>query len=455
MGRYRYFEILTFIFLGLFLFSCGEGSSLFRSYPHYSGAMDCAKHPWLAKRKIFIDPGHGTKPGGDRFREGPHGVTEEAVNLRVAHILRDMLTRAGAEVTMSRTSPPDVDLEKRVAMARRIKPDILVSIHHNGSPRRCDRVNYPSVLIWGSRYRRPASFDFALILQKEFHRIMDERGEVISDFSVFRETGTRILRKTADICPGIIGEGGFFSEEKHARRLVDINYNVREAEAYFKALSRYFRHGLPSAVVEVTSPVSNSSYLAKMLTEKNPSIYIKIKSDCPTPGAAPGSLHVTLDDVPVRYRPAGPGRYRLLYGKKLYPGGHRIRFSFRNRCGNSSMVLQTSFTVAIAKGDYDSLVRRGRYLLNTGKDVRRALLMLSAAHSMEQTGSGAGSLYHDLYRGFSRLGLHRRARYYHDAYISFYPQSATVRHKRFGSDAPLVPVRYYGKPVPLVSISKK
>lgn len=281
MDLYRYSRKLPVFFLFLFLFSCGEGSFSFRDYPRYSGAIDCEKHQWLKTRKIFLDPGHGTTTEGDRFREGVHGVTEESVNLRVGLILRDMLTLAGAEVIMSRTSSPDVDLEKRVAMVSKTKPDILVSIHHNGSPRRTDSVNYPSVLIWGNRYQRRASYDFAVVLQDELHRIMDEKGKVISDFSVFRETGTRILRKTRDVCPGVIGEGGFFSEEKHARRLADLQYNVREAEAYFKALSRYFKHGLPTAVVEIDSDIDNTSYLQNMIKEKNPAIYIKIKSDCP------------------------------------------------------------------------------------------------------------------------------------------------------------------------------
>ncbi len=452
MDQYRYCSIIIVILLGLF-FGCDEGRLWLNDYPDYSGAIDCEKHSWLAKRKIFLDPGHGVKAQPDRFRQGPHGVTEEAVNLRVALILRDMLTRAGVHVTVSRSSHKDVDLDTRIAMVKKASPDFLVSIHHNGSPRRCDAVNYPSVLIWGNRHLRPASYDFARILQGELERIMDGKGQVVSDFSVFRETGTRILRRTREVCPGVIGEGGFFSDERHARRLADLQYNIREAEAYFKALSRYFRHGVPTGVVEIEGSLDNSSYLQNMVTVKNPDIFIRLKSDCPDPKPAGRSLKVTLDDVPVSTRCCSPGLYRVLYGKKLYPGGHQIRFHFRNGCGNNSMVMYTGFTVKIEKGDYSRLIRRGRYLVNYRRNVRQGVLMLSAAHSMEQTGPGAERLYYDLYRGFRRLGLHCKARYYLDSLVHFYPQSYSARRYRHlasgGKDR--FPVKFHGKKVPLIS----
>ncbi len=419
----------------------------------YQGSLNPGDHAWLKGKKIFIDPGHGGKGNNDRFRVGPNNVLEEKVNLRVSLILKNMLIRAGAKVMMSRSSNIDIDLNQRVAMAADYQPQLLVSIHHNGSPRKYDGINYPTVFVWGSSFVRPASYDMALILQKELNSIMDKKGVVLSDYSVYSETGTRILRETRYICPGVLGEGGFFTDPDHSLRLKDIHYNQLEAEAYFRAISRYFKNGLPSASVLISSKVDNSGDMINLIKEKRPAIAIKIISNNPVKGIAQSKLRVTLDNIPVKYKKLSDELYLINYGKKLYPGGHSLRFHFRNWKYQSSMILSVPITVNIEKGDFKMLIKRGRYLFKTKYGRYEGLRMLISAYSMDKTGPHSDSLLRDISRGFRYLGDHANSEYYLKKLYYFYPQSKYAKKTGYWlnrNNSYRFPVDYYGKRVDLI-----
>ncbi len=419
----------------------------------YTGSINLTQHPWMKGRKIFLDPGHGGQGKKDRFRQGPGEITEESINLTVGLILADMLKKSGAKVKLSRTRDRDVSLDDRVVMAEEFKPDILLGVHHNGTCRRKDTVNYPSVLIWGSREIKPASYDLADILLDEFHQIMDERGSVISDFSVFHETGTRILRKTAQLCPGVIGEGGFFSDETHAKRLSDRLYLELEAEAYFKAISRYFNWGLPDAEIILSCDILNNGILVNELSENNPEIIIRTFSGNENPGINQRSMKITLDGINVPFKKISDSEFLINYGKKLYPGGHALRFSFRNLRGQSSMILRAGFTVPIDRGDRDNLVARGKKLITKRKTAREGLNMLLAALSMSQTDPEAGKIISSIISGFKIIGDRGNAFYYEQKLVHFYPQSSEAKKitKRvLNNYSYRFPAEFYGKNVKML-----
>jgi len=451
MGLLRLFKKHT-LFLIIFTItasSCGIENIFQKKYHNkYNGTIELSSHRWLKGKKIFIDPGHGGKGASDPFRIGPNGIREEEINLRVSLILADMLQRTGAVIKMSRNSDMDIPLDERVKMVKEFEPEILISIHHNGSPRREDCVNYPTVLIWGSRHVRPASYDFAGYLLKEFHKIMDERGKIISDFSVFSETGTRILRKTRYICPGVIGEAGFFSHKNHAERLKDRTYNEREAEAYFNSISRYFKWGIPEAEVLFSCPVYKHEYLKSIIKDRNPLIAVRVNSGNESKGIYYKTLKITMDGIPVKFKRISDNLFLIKYGKTLYPGGHSIRFHFRNLRFQSSMVLHTPFTVEIKKGDYCRLIKRGKRLIKRKRTAREGLKMLLSALSMGLTGPEADTLLWNISRGFRIIKDYGNSEYYRKKLYYFYPQSKYSRiiGKRISKfNSFRYPVDYYGK----------
>jgi len=198
---------------------------------------------------ITIDPGHGDTKAYDDFRIGPTGEREEWINLRVAKILAKNLSRAGANVLLTRTKDRDLSLGGRAVLAKRHRTDLLVSIHHNRSGSDPE-MDLPIVYFYGPASMNPASVDFAKVLISGMRDKMTfeqaQAGVVYSDHLIY-SSGTSILRNTIDQMPGVIGEGGFFTNTAGESRLKTRSYNKLEAEVYFQAILSYFDKGLPSA----------------------------------------------------------------------------------------------------------------------------------------------------------------------------------------------------------------
>ena len=79
-------------------------------------------------RKVVIDPGHGGKDPGAISR---WGLKEKDVNLAVSKRLAALLRERGVKVVMTRTTDSYPDLDDRVRLANREKPDAFISVHTN------------------------------------------------------------------------------------------------------------------------------------------------------------------------------------------------------------------------------------------------------------------------------------------------------------------------------------
>ena len=84
----------------------------------------------LLGKVIVLDPGHG---GDDPGTGGASGtIDEKMVNLDIALRLRDLLTKAGAKVYMTReTATDNPSLQRRVEIANSRDADIFLSVHNN------------------------------------------------------------------------------------------------------------------------------------------------------------------------------------------------------------------------------------------------------------------------------------------------------------------------------------
>jgi N-acetylmuramoyl-L-alanine amidase len=82
----------------------------------------------MARPFVVIDPGHGGVDGG--ATTDSHGLVEKAVTLQFALILQEKLRGLGNfDVALTRDDDRFVSLEDRVALARRNKADLLISVH--------------------------------------------------------------------------------------------------------------------------------------------------------------------------------------------------------------------------------------------------------------------------------------------------------------------------------------
>ena len=406
MGRYRYYNSLLLLLLSLAnLPSCTCGT--------YTGSADLLAHPWLKDRRIFIDPGHGGGRGCPPHRTGAGGVCEDEVNLRVAAVLGDMLSGAGAVVKLSRTGNKSVSEYDRAMTARAFNPDLLISIHCAVSLRDDDNINYSRVFIWGGPEIQPASHDLAVLLARELENALALPAMIASDSSLYGEGGHPLLREARDLCPAALTEAGFITNRRHATRLRDPLVIERIAEAHFYAISKYCRRGIAKAGVWFSCPVSHTHRYPNLLRESRPCIYIAaLPENGDSSCIDDRSLRISLDGVPAGWKRTTDGRFAVEYGRELYPGFHRLRFQFKNCNGQNSMIYTVPFTIEIRPDDYCRLITEGKKRIRTRNGYREGLRMLLSALSIEPCGPESRAVTLDIARGFALIGDPVSAEYY-------------------------------------------
>ena len=194
----------------------------------------------LKGKIICVDSGHGGTALTDSYRVGPAGEREEWINLRVGMMLREMLEKKGATVIMTRTEDKFIPLPDRAKLAVDNKADLFVSIHHNATAD--SSVNFPIIYFHGNASENVASVDFgkalAASLLKHLHKSATPVS-LVSDFTIFAESGASVLRNTYGI-PGVLAEASFFTNAEEEQRLKQEEHNRKEAVAYTEALEVFF-----------------------------------------------------------------------------------------------------------------------------------------------------------------------------------------------------------------------
>ena len=199
----------------------------------------------LTGKRIFLDAGHGGTAGIDNYRVGPTGEREEWINLRVALLLQDLLEARDARVIMSRTSDTNVPLSERAELAKAKDADLFLSIHHNATAD--PEVNFPIIYFHGNASENKASVLFA---KKIADALLDGFHEpstpvsIASDYTIFSNSGTAVLRNTYGI-PGVIAEASFFTNPSEEELLKHPEHNRKEALAYLAAIEAFFEEKAP------------------------------------------------------------------------------------------------------------------------------------------------------------------------------------------------------------------
>lgn len=223
-----------------------------------------------AKRVIVIDAGHG---GVDPGATGIDGTYEKELVLAVAKSLRDALERSGKHtVVMTREEDIFLSLKARVAVGRRARADLFISLHADSAPgsgvrgasvytlseRASDkeaealaRSENQSDIIAGvdltkegdivtsilidlaQRETKNSAVRFAQLLVPELHRA----GEVTQRSHKF--AGFRVL-KAPDV-PSVLVELGYLSSSADESVMNTSRWRKRMADSIARAVDRYFR----------------------------------------------------------------------------------------------------------------------------------------------------------------------------------------------------------------------
>lgn len=188
----------------------------------------------LHGKNIMIDPGHG---GPDSGAIGPSNTFEKDNNLAIALYLKDILTEAGAVVSMTRETDTCVaanysesaDLQARVNMANN-KADILISIHNNANSNpdfQGTTTYYSEQSPGGSESRR-----LAAAVQNSMVRKLNTCDEGVKSQNFY------ILRNTT--IPSVLIEVAYISNPNEEARLNNPVFQKNAATAIFHGIYDYY-----------------------------------------------------------------------------------------------------------------------------------------------------------------------------------------------------------------------
>lgn len=184
---------------------------------------------------IVIDPGHG---GSDAGAIGPTGITEKYVALEVSLKAQELLTEAGYQVVMTRTTDIDVaapgvpDSTELQARVDKAPPNaaLFISVHCNAF----SNSNANGV----ETYHAPTAVEgarLAKLLNEELERLggLNNRGVKAARFYVM----------THSQCPASLIELGFITNPREEKLLASDDYQQKLAQAITNAVNRYFNQG--------------------------------------------------------------------------------------------------------------------------------------------------------------------------------------------------------------------
>jgi N-acetylmuramoyl-L-alanine amidase len=204
-------------------------------------------------KNIVIDPGHGGKDPG--FQVGSH--QEKKYTLLLAQELRDQLTHAGFNATLTRTRDVFIDKSERPDIARQRGADLFISLHWNSAS--VGKNDVKGVQIYCLTPPGAASSnsgdDVSDIAAKPGNR--NDRQNLLLAYDLQRaithdlpadDRGVRRARFTV-LCdaemPAVLIEGGYMSHPAESKQIYDSAYRRRMAAAIISGIMAYKRQVEP------------------------------------------------------------------------------------------------------------------------------------------------------------------------------------------------------------------
>lgn len=194
--------------------------------------------------KICLDPGHG---GSDRANRGPTGYIEADGVLDIALTCRDILTKAGVEVFMTRDRDKTVELYDRPKLAINAGCDLYISIHTNAadtkSARGCETF-YTLTNEWKNSKHSEIAKCLAKLAQEFVVKAtgLEDRGiktktVTRTDSPIYNMDWYAVIRRFNG--PAIILEAGFHSNPQDEALLKTSEFRNKIARALAEAILYY------------------------------------------------------------------------------------------------------------------------------------------------------------------------------------------------------------------------
>lgn len=176
---------------------------------------------------VGLDAGHGGRYPGARSTSG---LLEKDINLDIVLKLRDMLQRAGARVTLTRSGDTSPSMSERKRILRDAGVDISVSVHNNagGGP----LASPGTSALYKHSFDRP----FALCIARRLLELDVNFYGLVGNFNFS-------LNGPTDY-PNMLVEGLFMSSLEEENLLADPEFRTKMARQIYLGLEDYIRKAM-------------------------------------------------------------------------------------------------------------------------------------------------------------------------------------------------------------------
>lgn len=173
--------------------------------------------------EIVVDPGHG---GADNGAPGFNpNYQEKHINWAIAKKLAAELEKKGANVLLLNTINTTMDMDTRLAKAQAFNAQVFISVHHNSASSSATGTEV--------YYFYPFAQSLATRISSAVSSALNtnNRGARYDVFYVTRDPQF----------VGILSEGGFMSNNKEYRKLIDEDYQDEVASAMADAIAAFLK----------------------------------------------------------------------------------------------------------------------------------------------------------------------------------------------------------------------
>ena len=236
LNKKRLITVMSMIFVSLYAFSfkiANEDIMLNKK------TVETVSTP-VTNKVVIVDAGHGTP---DEGAESKNGVTEAAINLKIALKLQSLLEQSGCRVILTRHDENSIydvqsdsirekkvsDMKNRVKIGNESSADIFVSIHLN----KIEQTQYSG---WQTFYNKinENSKKLATDIQNNLNEAIQKENKRIP-----AQLNTVYLMKNVKI-PIVIVECGFLSNPEEEKLLQTDEYQEKLAWGIYNGINDYF-----------------------------------------------------------------------------------------------------------------------------------------------------------------------------------------------------------------------
>lgn len=190
----------------------------------------------MGQVRVVLDPGHG---GHDSGANGPTGLHEKDVALRIARTAGYLLGEVGYAVGMTRDSDTFIELMDRARFANNRKADLFVSLHCNGAL----DPKAKGLEVWTTPGQTDADHlaESILCFMSTIFPAAKIRAD-LTDGDRDKERSLSVLRNTR--MPAVLVEMGFITNPEEERKFRDPEYCDEMASAICQGIEIYARDKL-------------------------------------------------------------------------------------------------------------------------------------------------------------------------------------------------------------------